>query len=249
MNHRLSLFVCPRDLARRAIERWHYSKTMPAAGLDLYGIREGQRFVGVVVFGMGANPRLAAPFGLAQGEVRELVRVALCDQRRQFTSAVLAACLKRFHHERPQVRLCISYADPLHGHIGTLYQAGNWSYLGRTQPARTLIVEGRRRHPRSLYQRFGTSSLRYLRAQVDPDATAAYDPPKHKYALAFDGQLRRRLRRLSCPYPRPAVKESRATRPATSGEGHVQSVLTAPDPDAFTTCMQSRTMDRYKGES
>lgn len=207
--------------------RWHYTGTLPAAGLDCYGVREDVRFVGVVVFGMGANPRLARPFGLARHEVRELVRVALADRRQQWTSAVVARCLEQLRRDRPGVRLCVSYADPNHGHVGTLYQAGNWTYLGTTPPGRVLWLHGRRYHPRSLYQRYGTSSLARLRASVDPKAQGSYDPPKHKYAYPFDGQMRRRLRRMSRAYPR-AVKESQATRPAASREGHVRSVLTAP---------------------
>lgn len=224
-------FRCPHRLAKQAVSRWHYTGTLPAAGLDCYGVREAGRFVGVVIFGMGANPRLAQPFGLARSQVRELVRVALADGRQQWTSHLVATCLRRLHRERPEVRLVISYADPAHGHIGTLYQAGNWTYLGPTKPGRSLIVNGETFHPRSLYQRYGTSSLAWLRRRIDPHAQAVTEPPKHKYAVAFDGQMRRRLARMACPYPR-AVKESKATRPPTRREGHVRSVLTAPSAKA-----------------
>lgn len=201
MRRAITVFACPRALARAAVEQWHYSRSLPAAGLDCFGIREAGRFVGVVIFGMGANPRLAAPFGLAPSQVRELVRVALRSGRSVPTSAVVAACLRRLHRQRPEVRLCISYADPVQGHVGTLYQAGNWVYLGQTRAARVLMVGGQRYHPRSLYQRYRTSSLAWLRAHVDASASGHYDPPKYKYALAFDGQMRRRLRRLGRAYP------------------------------------------------
>jgi len=198
---RPTIFHCSHAVAREAIRAWHYTGTLPAAGLDCYGIREGSRFVGVVVFGMGANPRLASPFGLAREQVRELVRVALADDRQHHTSAVVARCLARLRRERPEVRLCVSYADPAHGHVGTLYQAGNWTYLGTTPPGRVLWVHGRRYHPRSLYQRYRTSSLAWLRAEVDVNATSSYDPPKHRYVYPFDAQMRRRLRALRQPYP------------------------------------------------
>jgi len=222
----VEVFRCPRPLARRAVERWHYSRSLPAAGLDLYGVREHGRFVGVVVFGMGANRNLHRPFGLRQGEVRELARVALCDDRSTPTSHVVARCLRRLRRERPDVRLCVSYADTAQRHIGTLYQAGNWAYLG-TATGRFLRVNGERLHTRSCYQRWRSSSLAWLRAHIDPDATAEPEVVKHKYAWAFDRQVRRRLSRMARPYPR-AVKESQATRPVAHREGHVRSVLTAP---------------------
>lgn len=224
---RFALFRCAFPQAKAAVERWHYSRRMPAAGLDCYGVREAGRFVGVLVFGYGANPHFAKPFGLDQHDVRELARVALCDQRRTRTTAIVAACLRQLRRDRPEVRLVVSYADTKQGHLGTIYQAGNWTYLGPSLGGRTIIVHGQPCHPRSLYQRYGSSSLAWLRRFVDPEAKAVTDPPKHKYALGFDGQMRRRLRRLACPYPR-AVKESQATRPVSDREGHVRSVLTAP---------------------
>lgn len=223
----ITLSRCPFAVAKQAVERWHYSRRMPAAGLDCYGVSEAGRFIGVVVFGMGANYRLAASFGLGQSEVRELTRVALCQDRSVPTSSIVAAALRRLRRERPSVRLVVSFADTAQGHTGTLYQAGNWHYLGVATPGRTIHLLGERLHNRSVWQRYGTSRLAWLRRFVDPAAFATTDPPKHKYAVAFDSQMRRRLRRLARPYPR-AVKESEATRPAASREGHVRSVLTAP---------------------
>jgi hypothetical protein len=225
---RLRLFRCPRPLARTAVERWHYSGTLPAAGLDCYGVREAGRFVGVVVFGMGANYRLAASFALGHHEMRELARVALCAGRSIPTSRVVAAALRRLHRERPGVRLVVSYADTAHGHIGTLYQAGNWHYLGVATRGRTLHLLGRSLHNRSVWQRWGTSRLDWLRRHVDAGAFATADRPKHKYAWAYDRQMRRRLRRLARPYPR-AVEESQATRPVPDRERHVRSMPTAPN--------------------
>jgi hypothetical protein len=218
---------CPHRQARRAVERWHYSRRMPAALIGRYGVYEAGRFVGVVLFGHGANPSLATPFGLARDQVAELVRVALVGGRMTPTSLVVASGLRRLHAEQPALRLVVSYADPAHGHVGTLYQAGNWIYLGRTLPGRTVWVHGQPFHPRSLYQRYGTSSLHWLRRFVDPEASATQEPPKHKYVYPLDSAMRRRLRRMARPYPR-AVKESQAIRPLSKRKGHVRSVLTAP---------------------
>lgn len=200
MRRELSLFDCSHPQAKKAVQQWHYSRSLPAAGLDIFGIKEDGRFIGVVIFGMGSNPRLASPFGLERYEVRELVRVALGPHRMR-TSRIVAACLRRLHHRRPKLRLIISYADPAQGHHGGLYQAGNWTYVGPTNPGRSLVVQGRRYHPRSLYQRWRTSSLRWLRAHVDARAVAVTEAPKHKYAYPFYAHMRRRMRRLAQPYP------------------------------------------------
>ena len=210
----------------RAVRRWHYSRSLPAAPIRRYAVREHGRFIGVVVFGYGANPNLGSPFGLGQGEVCELVRVALSGERHSRTTQIVATCLAELQAELPRLRLCVSYADTGQGHRGTIYQAGNWFYLGTTYPAPVILLEGVPHHPRSVYQRFGTSSLQRLHAQ-GVAATKRQGGVKHKYAYPFDAAMRRRLRRLARPFP-SAVKESEATRPASSREGHVRSVLTAP---------------------
>ena len=245
------LFRCPYRQAKDAAEAWHYTGTLPAAGLDCYGVTEAGRFVGVVAFGHGANYHLADPFGLRQSEVRELVRVALSDRRLTPTSRIVAAALHRLHSERREVRAVVSYADTAQGHIGTLYQAGNWFYLGTSGTSRSLWLHGRRYHARSVYDRYGTNSLARLRAEVDPNAFATVDLPKHKYAWAWQAWMRRRLRRMHRPYPR-AVKESQATRPVSDREGHVRSVLTAPKPSLSCGCPVIPTGDHrphpHRGE-
>jgi hypothetical protein len=231
------LSPCSHQAAQQAVARWHYTGSLPAAPIRRYAVHEGERFVGVVVFGYGANRNIGRPFGLGQGEVCELVRVALAPGRRSCTSQIVAACLSRLHAELPTMRLCISYADTAQAHRGVIYQAGNWVYLGPTYPSPLLLVDGRLQHPRSVYQRFGTTSLRRLHDWgVDAQRTVGWR--KHKYAYPFDAQLRRRLRHLSRPFP-PAVKESKATRPVSNREGHVRFVLTAPTASPLS-CGRSR---------
>ena len=66
---------------------------------------------------------------MANGEVLELVRVAL-NGKQPCTSECVAASLKQIHKDAPQVKLVVSYADMDQEHIGTIYQATNWLYLG-----------------------------------------------------------------------------------------------------------------------
>jgi hypothetical protein len=64
--------------ARYAVRHWHYSGRMPSAQ-NTIGAWEDGRFIGAVVFGIGAgNSTNGKRYGLKRkGEVAELVRVAL----------------------------------------------------------------------------------------------------------------------------------------------------------------------------
>lgn len=47
----LRVAPCSHTAAKLAVERWHYSRTMPVGKLARFGIWERDEFVGVVLFG------------------------------------------------------------------------------------------------------------------------------------------------------------------------------------------------------
>lgn len=198
---------CSYSEAKQAVSDWHYSRSYPAGVSHRFGVWEDGRFIGCILYGTGANPNIGKPFGLGQLEIRELVRVAL-DSHSVFVTQLVAQTLEAVKSDG--YRLVISYADTNHGHTGRIYQAGNWFYLGQYS-ARALFVNGQRIHPRMAYDKWGTSSLVWLRNNVDADAGTTCTLPKHKYVFPFDSQMRRRAFKLAKPYPN-AVEVSEETR-------------------------------------
>lgn len=190
---------CSLDAARYAVERWHYSTSMPAGKLARFGVWEGGRFVGAVVFGRGSTPKIGAFAGLSdQREVCELVRVAL-DRHAAPTTQAVAAAIRQLRSTSPGLRLVVSYADSEQGHRGVIYQAGNWTYTGAMQ-SWTLVVAGKRVHPRTANRRWGTCDPAALR-DLDLDAERIELPPKHRYAYPLDRAMRRTIAALAVPAP------------------------------------------------
>ena len=216
----LRLDFCSHQAAKHAVLRWHYSRTMPSAKLVRIGVWEDRRFVGAILYGCGANRHLASPFGLETTEACELVRVALASGRRHPTSKSLAISLRLLHRQSPGLRLVVSYADTKEGHLGTLYQATNWIFLGgSSQPY--LKVRGKIEHPRSLYDRYGSNgqSVPWLRRHVDPNARRVAMPDKLKYVWPLDKRLRPQLEALSKPYPKRAGSIDSDAPASQAGEG------------------------------
>ena len=79
----------------------------------------------------GANNNLAKAFGKNSGEVLELERVAL-NGKQEYTSQAVAMALKQLHKDDPLCQIVVSYSDHRQKHLGTIYQATNWIYLGLT---------------------------------------------------------------------------------------------------------------------
>ncbi len=216
----LKLDWCSHKAAKFAVMRWHYSRAMPASKIARLGVWEGKRFVGAIIYGVGANRHIARPFGLADTEACELVRVALAPGRAHPTSRALGISLRLIKRQSPGLRLIVSYADTKQGHMGTIYQATNWVFLeAASQPY--IRVKGRIVHPRTIYEWYGRGgqSIPWLRKNVDPNAERVPMPPKLKYVWPYDRELRQRLEAVSRPYPKRVESIDSDVPAVQAGEG------------------------------
>ena len=193
------------NTARIAVERWHYSRTMPTGKLIKFGVWEHDLCVGVIVYGRGATPHLAGSFGVDQTEIAECVRIAMLDGHDTPVSQALMATVRVLRRTQPDIRVLVSFADIEQDHHGGVYQAANWVYTGTTGEQRFIRVNGRVYHPRSLGARYGKGgqSIVWLREHVDPNAEPVPVAGKHRYVWPMDRSMRRRVERTRLPYPTP----------------------------------------------
>ena len=196
----LTVAPCNRKAAEYAVMHWHYSRAMPSGRLITFGVWEDGRFIGAVIYGRGATPALMSPYGLTQAQGCELVRVALTTHTAP-VSQIVANTLGALRASNPGLRIVVSFADPAEGHHGGIYQAGNWFYTGTMVHKDYFVVRGKTMHPRSVGSSGWVQSLAWLREHVDPDATTATKPGKHRYVMPLDRAMRRRVRALAQPYP------------------------------------------------
>lgn len=193
---------CSHDAALHAVMNWHYSQRMPSGKLVKVGAWEDDLFIGCVVFGRGANNHLMEPYGLDQTEGCELVRVALTTHQAP-VSRIVAQAMKMLRQSNPGLRLVVSFADPLQGHRGGIYQAGNWTYLGMSRPQTALVINGRLMHKRTVSSRYGTGSVARLKEMLPRErvrhSAASW---KHLYVMPLDRGMRRQIGPLGLPYPR-----------------------------------------------
>lgn len=206
---RLHVDFCSYEAAKYAVEHWYYRPEMPAFKTVRLGAWEDGQFIGVVIFGSGANPGLVKPYGLKQTEGAELVRIAMRSHNVPVSRILRIALLKLKEH-CPGIRLVVTFADPEHHH-GGVYQANGWIYAGMTVPADEFIVNGERRHGRGLRMYRSTHPLGHLEAPnvfewtrryIDPNVERVTGTSKHRYLYPFDKEMRERLQFFSQPYPK-----------------------------------------------
>ena len=182
---------CSYEAAKYAVMHWHYSKAMPVGKLVKVGAWENGQYIGAVLFGRGAIPNIGSPYKLAQTEICELVRVAL-DLHQTMVSKIISYSFRLLRIFNSGLRLIVSYADPQQGHNGSIYQAGNWVYVGDSQSDYEVFAGGKWMHRRSAVSRFGTSAGWNRKPY----------PGRHKYLYPLDRAMRRQIAPLAQPYPK-----------------------------------------------
>lgn len=235
----LYLAPCSREAALWAVRAYHYSRTLPAGRLVCVGVWENGRFIGAVIFGRGASSEIASPFGLQQSEICELCRVALGPHVTP-TSRILALAVKLLRKQSPNLRLIISFADPMQRgpsgqpHDGTIYRACGWWFIGMTNAESLIRLKGRLFHPRTISSRYKTRSIDWLRAHVAADTAHVRTIPKFRYALPLDAAMREQLAPRVQPYPKALVVER--DRGADSGIRRAPSGVPSPFLSGESTC-------------
>ena len=162
-NIELTLDWATHEAAKYACEKWHYSKCMPSGKTVKIGVWENGQFKGVVVFGLGANAEISKMYG----KTAELARIALTKHETPVTRIVSIA-LKMLKKYNLELEAVISYAD-LDRHEGKIYKAGNWKEEGVVKNP-WVVIHGKKMHPRTVFARYGTRSISWLKNHIDSNA-------------------------------------------------------------------------------
>lgn len=176
-----------------ACKHFHYAKSVPTVQYAYNIYNASDEWCGCIVFGGGANNNLAKSMGFITGEVLELERVAL-NGKQEYTSQAVALALKQLHKDYPICKMVVSYSDHRQKHIGTIYQATNFIYLGISETNDTqYFYKGKWTHERSINARPDRDKLKKTLNQRE-------NSNKFKYIYVFDKKLRKKFKSL--PYPK-----------------------------------------------
>ncbi len=183
-----------QEAVRFAVEHYHYSHNCSSAltGVSYSVFNDKNEFCGVISYAKGANPNYGKRYNLAQGEVMELVRVAL-NGKQESTSKAVSISIKLLKKDRPMLKLLISYADKAQNHFGTIYQATNWYFIEESKSStEEFLINGKWRHSRIV------GSLNIRRDTIPRRRGSG----KYKYVYAFTPELKELFEKLKKPYPK-----------------------------------------------
>lgn len=201
----MRISVATPKAIRYACMKFHYAKAVPSVQYGFNIFNDNDEWCGVICYGGGANNNLPKSCGMCAGEVLELVRVALNGkQGHGKTSQAVALSLRHLRKINPIIKMIVSYADCDQDHVGTIYQATNWIYLGRMNEGTktTFIIHGKQYHPRSVNAKGWKQSVPWLKEHIDKNATQLTSLGKRKYVFCYEKRLRKKYNKQSVPYPK-----------------------------------------------
>lgn len=203
---------CAVKVIRRAIVTGHYSGVMPDACQEAFAaFNHLGGLVAAVAYGPGGNNKTFGAIlpGANSKNARELIRLWVHPNAPKNTASLIVA--RSMKLLSPDIELVVTFADSGQDHVGTVYQALNFYYLGMSnQGIRYVDNSGievtsrlanvyRQRNP----DKFGGMTLKEIRETLGWKPVISH--PKHRYALGAGRQKRkvnRLLNQLAQPYPK-----------------------------------------------
>lgn len=124
-----------KKIARNFVVNNHYLKRSPNI-TQCFGLFKKDDLIGVITFSRPHSSSLVKKFN--PYKVHELSRLCIiADKRKNLASFFVSKALKLLGSD-----LVVSFADPNHGHLGFVYQASNWTYLGQNRDKTEYKVKG-----------------------------------------------------------------------------------------------------------
>ena len=214
----MKLEIASAKAIRFACMNFHYARAVPSCSLAFSVFNDAGEWCGVIAYGLGATPNIGSPYGLSQGHVFELVRMAL-NGKQKSASKCMAISLRMIAKKMPLVKLVVSFADIDQDHVGVIYQAANWYYVGEcNKNVRTgFFINGKKTHNKSLHSMGKRQTLQGAR-EIDPSATEFISAGKHKYIYPLHKSLIPLCKSLSKPYPKKNASEVHAVERLVTNE-------------------------------
>ncbi len=200
--HSIQVVPIGIDVAKRVLVEHHYLHSMPGGTQIFLGSLIDHRLLGVLTLGVGTSNAHRLVDGATPSDCITLSRLWLSDELPKNSESRVLGIALRSLGSATSYKFVLTYADPNAEHVGTIYQATNWIYIGESQAMPLLdLGDGVGRHSRTVAHKYGTHSLKYLRkhglsVKKIPQAR------KHRYIYFLDKSWRDRLNPEQLPYPK-----------------------------------------------
>tara|TARA_R110000803_G_scaffold2852_1_gene9874 strand:+ start:218 stop:886 length:669 start_codon:yes stop_codon:yes gene_type:complete len=177
------------DLMKQFVETWHYSKRIPTGKNIGYGLWIGWDLYAVIVYGIGVNPYQAKFLGCEK--VMEIKRMCRSEPAMDYPLSRFISITSKWLIKDYPFDMIVAFADPEHGHEGTVYKASGFEYHGETNAEWHLIDQnGDSRHRRFAFRYARRNNISIAEARHQLGVKRVKTAPKHRWCRRVGKQLK-----------------------------------------------------------
>lgn len=192
------------DAKKMCVEN-HYLHRVPSI-VACYGLFkiENDSLMGIITYGIPPSHQLMKVCGEEyKKNVVELNRL-WCDDSspKNSESYLISQSLKLLRQDKEYIKIIISFADTREGHLGYVYQATNWNFIGYSVAGGgSVLIEGKEYHQKSLNNKYGTSKIESLK-EIFKTEDIVYRPrsKKCRYINFIGSKKEKKLLKSLCKY-------------------------------------------------
>jgi hypothetical protein len=207
MDYKIELI--DKGIAKKIIIENHYSRKWSSCRYAI-GLFDKEILIGVAVYGfpVGRQTVKSITANLQNNEVLELTRLWLVDEAPKNSESYFLGKTFDWLRKNTNIKVLISYSDPMQDHLGIIYQATNWLYQGNN----TMLIKGYLHkingeimHPRTVVALYGTTKVDELK-KIDSTYERIEMKKKHRYLYILNKKDRKliisELKHKVIPYPK-----------------------------------------------
>ena len=214
--HKLSVKAISREATKPFLLDIHYAGRMCSISYA-FGLFRGDVLEGVITY--GTPPSATLRKGVAGeeflGNVLELNRLCLRNNVKGDASFLIAHSLRLLRGDF----IVVSFADTSMGHVGTVYQASNFSYRGLSAKRTDWAVRGKEHlHGQTIADEFrGCEGRRsdLMREKYGSDFYSKPRPRKHRYIRTIGSRSFVKRANLAIKYKIEPFPKKETTREDT----------------------------------
>ena len=200
--HSLNVQGIDRAIAAEVIKHHHYLHSFPGGTKLSLGVFDRKRLSGALTLGVRPKNAHCLVENTSADDCLTLTRLWLSDDLPSNSESRVLAMVVKLLRKHTTIKFLLSYADPSSGHVGTIYQAAGWLYIGLSAAMSLYdLGDGVARHSRSVGQIFGSHSIAHL-TKNGINVKTIPQSPKYRYVCFVDPAWQSRLRVPVLPYPK-----------------------------------------------
>jgi len=201
MKNTYYIKIIDKKIAKDLIVRHHYSHKWTSCkyAIGLFNKNDNDTFfeepIGVAIYGYPIGRLVVKSItpNLKNSDVLELTRLWVHDKEPKNTESFFIGRTFDWLRNNTDVKVLISYSDPMYGHTGIIYQATNWLYQGtNTKLVKSYMykINGTWLHSKTVFDSCGSLKDKIIN-KIYPDFEKKEMLKKHRYIYILNKKDRK----------------------------------------------------------